>query len=131
MHKRNYLGFGFGMSAEETEAQARLLFGYIGFEPISDPRAVALLAAIPSSIDRITISQRAVELGANQLGIQKAYAEAYNKTPPTDAGASSTITIKPVPFYKNRKFWMVASTVLLVGGGVTGAVIWHRRAAVR
>lgn len=124
----NY-GYALGMTDEDIESKARLLFGYIGFEPISDPRAVALLAAIPTASERSAVALRAMALGANGNGIQKAIGEAFDQVRPLDAGPTDTAPTLKLPFYKSKKFWAIASSVLVVGAAATGAVLWRRHHA--
>jgi len=123
-------GYALGLSAADIETKARLVFGYIGFEPIGDPRAVALFASLPTAGERSEVGLRAIALGANGNGIQKAISAAFDQVRPIDNGpdVTSAPTLK-LPFYKNYKFWAVASTVLVVGAVATGAVIWRRHYA--
>lgn len=125
----SHYGYALGMTSEDMDSKARLLFGYIGFEPISDPRAVALLAAIPTASERSEVALRALRLGANGNGIQKAVSEAFDQVRPIDAGPSDTAPTIKLPFYKNKKFWAIASSVLVVGAAATGAVLWRRHHA--
>jgi cytochrome b subunit of formate dehydrogenase len=39
-----------------------------------------------------------------------------------------TVTVIPTPFYRSTKFWAIASSIAIVGVGITGAVMWRRRA---
>lgn len=125
----SHYGYALGMTTDDIETKARLLLGYIGFEPISDPRAVALLAAIPTASERSTVALRAMALGANGNGIQRALSEAFDQARPIDNGpdVTSAPTLK-LPFYKSRKFWAIASTVVVVGAATTGIMLWRRRA---
>jgi len=126
----SHYGYAFGLSAADIETKARLVFGYIGFEPVADPRAIALFASLPTAGERSEVGLRALALGANGDGVQRSISAAFDQVRPIDNGpdVTSAPTLK-LPFYKNYKFWAIATTTLIVGAAATGAVLWRRRHA--